>query len=210
MNRRIIKIDQSKCIGCGRCTNACHEKAIILIDGKAKLIRDDFCDGLGNCLPSCPVDAITFVNRDTLSYNYDKVQIHKQQLRKETPLEYGNSQLRQWPVQIKLAPITAEYFNKSKLLISADCSAYAYANFHNEFMANRVTLIGCPKLDNTDYTEKLSAIIKNNDICEIMIARLEVPCCSGVEIWTKNAIKLSGKIIPWDIVTFSVNGHIIS
>lgn len=160
-------------------------------------------------MPVCPVDAIKFVERDALDYNYHEVQNHKQKFIQKTPTDYGDTKLRQWPVQIKLVPTKTDYFDNSKLLVSADCSAYSYANFHDEYMKDRVTLIGCPKLDETDYTEKLSEIIKLNDIKEIMIARMEVPCCSGIEIWTKNAIKLSGKIIPWDIVTFSVKGHII-
>lgn len=209
MARRIIQIDRDKCVGCGLCTNACHEKAIALVDGKAKLIRDDFCDGLGNCLPACPVDAIHFVEREGVAYDYAEVQRHKQQFRTQTPTEYGKTALRQWPVQIKLVPTKTDYFDQAKLLVSADCSAYAYANFHEEYIKGRVTLIGCPKLDEIDYTEKLAEIIKNNDIKEIMMARMEVPCCAGIEIWTKNAIKLSGKIIPWDIVTFTLNGHIL-
>lgn len=213
MTRKIIQIDENKCVGCGLCTKACHEKAIVLKNGKAKLLRDDFCDGLGNCLPVCPVDAIKFVEREAKSYDYDKVQVHKHKLREKSTgnlqNKENNSKLMQWPVQIKLVPTKTDYFDNASLLISADCSAYAYANFHNEYMQGKITIIGCPKLDNIDYTEKLTEILKNNDVKDIMIARMEVPCCSGIEIATKNAIHASEKIIPWDIVTFSVKGEII-
>ncbi len=232
MIRKIIRIDEEKCNGCGLCVNACHEGAIELINGKAKLIREDYCDGLGDCLPACPVNAITFEEREAPAYNEEAVQKAKAQ-KSSTPLPCGCpgtnskaikrdncscgtttktenvSQLSQWPVQIKLVPVNAPYFDKANLLIAADCSAYAYGNFHNEFIRNHITLIGCPKLDEGDYTEKLTAIIANNNIKSLTIVRMEVPCCGGIENAAKNALKASGKFIPWRVVTISTDGRII-
>ena len=233
MIRKIIKIDEKKCNGCGLCVNACHEGAIELIDGKAKLTREDYCDGLGDCLPACPVDAISFEEREAPAYNAEAVEKAKQQARAE-PLPCGcpgthskaihresrsssvstspatnASQLSQWPIQIKLVPQNAPYFDKANLLVAADCTAYAYGNFHNEFIRNHITLIGCPKLDSGDYTEKLTEIIKNNDIKSVTVARMEVPCCGGIELAVKNALKASGKFIPWRVVTISTDGNII-
>lgn len=201
MIRRIIQIDEEKCNGCGACATACHEGAIGMVNNKAKLLRDDYCDGLGDCLPTCPTGAITFVNREAAAY--DEAAVKAAQQKKKT------SQLSQWPVQIKLLPITAPYFNDANLLIAADCTAYAYGNFHNRFMKNKITLIGCPKLDNIDYSEKLTAIIRENDIKSITIVRMEVPCCRGLEIATKKAIQESGKFIPWQIAVVSTDGNII-
>lgn len=236
MIRRIIKIDEDKCNGCGLCVKACHEGAIGMVDGKAKLLRDDYCDGLGNCLPACPTGAITFEEREADEYNEAAVQANikkKEEIAKkplpcgcpgtnlkkfdrrddETPVTAANtsiaSRLRQWPVQIKLVPVNAPYFNGANLLIAADCAAYAYGNFHNEFIKNRITIIGCPKLDAVDYTGKLTDIIKNNDIKSVTIVRMEVPCCGGLEIAAKNALLNSGKFIPWQVVTISTDGEIL-
>ena len=198
MIRRIIEIDKEKCNGCGACASACHEGAIGMVDGKATLLRDDYCDGLGDCLPTCPTNAIRFVEREALAYDEAAVQ---ENMKKKT-------QLGQWPCQIKLMPITAPYYNGAKLLIAADCSAYAYANMHNEFMKGKITVIGCPKLDNISYAEKLSAIIKNNDIQSVIIVRMEVPCCGGLEMAAKKALQDSGKFIPWQVVTITTDGRI--
>lgn len=233
MLRKIIEIEESKCNGCGLCASACHEGAIAMIDGKAKLIRDDYCDGLGNCLPVCPTGAITFVEREAAAYDELAVQENmKKQAEKAPPLPCGcpgsqakqlvkeaptaspetlsiDSELQQWPVQIKLVPVNASYFNNANLLIAADCAAYAYANFHQKFMRGKITLIGCPKLDEVDYSNKLTEIIKNNEIKSVTVVRMEVPCCGGIEHATVNALKNSGKFIPWQVVTISTNGTIL-
>ncbi|MCO8194008.1 MULTISPECIES: 4Fe-4S binding protein [unclassified Anaerofustis] len=234
MIRKIIKIDEEKCNGCGLCAKACHEGAIGMVNGKAKLLRDDYCDGLGDCLPVCPTGAISFEEREALAYDEKAVmenQKKKNNLpcgcpgssskainRKENELDESknkneyvnvNSKLSQWPVQIKLAPVNAPYFENAKLLIAADCSAYAYGNFHNEFIKDHITLIGCPKLDSVDYSEKLTAIIKENNIRSVKVVRMEVPCCGGIENAVKKAIFESGKFIPWQVVTISTDGKII-
>ena len=201
MIRKIIKIDQEKCNGCGACATACHEGAIEMIDGKAKLTREDYCDGLGDCLPACPTNAISFEEREAPAYDEAAVVASKQ--------EKENSELMQWPVQIKLLPVRAPYFDGANLLIAADCTAYAYGNFHKEFIRNHVTLIGCPKLDAGDYAEKLTEIIKNNNIKSVTVVRMEVPCCGGIEYATKRALQSSGKFIPWQVVTISTNGKIL-
>ncbi len=229
MIRKIIKIDEEKCNGCGACAAACHEGAIEMINGKAKLTREDYCDGLGDCLPACPTGAITFEEREAPAYNEAAVLAAKQQ---KQPLPCGcpgtnsktihrdncdlggisapiNSQLSQWPVQIKLVPVNAPYFDGAKLLVAADCTAFAYGNFHNEFIRNHITLIGCPKLDMVDYTEKLTAIISNNDIKSVTVVRMEVPCCGGIEYAVKQALQASGKFIPWRVITISTDGRII-
>lgn len=231
MIRKIIKIDEEKCNGCSLCAKACHEGAIGMVDGKAKLLRDDYCDGLGNCLPACPTGAITFEEREAAEYNEEAVKVNqmnkqgeklpcgclgtqskminrqeKQTIANSSPSE---SQLLQWPVQIKLVPVNAPYFNGANLLVAADCSAYAYGDFHDKFIKNRVTLIGCPKLDEGDYTEKLQAIIQNNDIKSVTVVRMEVPCCGGIENAVKQALQNSGKFIPWQVVTISTSGNII-
>ena len=203
MVRKIIRINEEKCNGCGACASACHEGAIEMIDGKAKLTRENYCDGLGDCLPACPTNAITFEEREAPAYDEAAVLAAKQKK------ERTSSQLSQWPVQIKLVPVRAPYFEGANLLIAADCTAYAYGNFHNEFMCNRVTLIGCPKLDQVDYTEKLTEILKNNSINSVTIVRMEVPCCGGIEYAAKRALQASGKLIPWQVVTISTDGKIL-
>ena len=201
MIRKIIKIDEEKCNGCGACASACHEGAIEMIDGKAKLTREDYCDGLGDCLPACPTGAITFEEREAPAYDEAAVLASKQVL---------SSELMQWPVQIKLVPTRAPYFEGANLLIAADCTAYAYGNFHKEFIRNHITLIGCPKLDKGDYTEKLTEIIKNNNIKSVTVVRMEVPCCGGIEYAVKNALQASGKFIPWHVVIISTDGRILN
>lgn len=203
MKRKIIHIDEDKCIGCGACASACHEGAIEMIDGKAVLTREDYCDGLGDCLPACPAGAITFEEREAPAYNAAAVQAAKQQKMQ------GTSQLGQWPCQIKLVPVNAPFFDGAKLLIAADCTAYAYASVHEDFMKGRITLIGCPKLDAVDYSEKLAEIIKNNDIQEITVLRMEVPCCGGLEMAVKKALQNSGKSVPCHVVTISIEGDIL-
>jgi Fe-S-cluster-containing hydrogenase component 2 len=253
MVRKIIRIDEEKCIGCGICANACHEGAIDIIDGKAKLVRENFCDGFGDCLPGCPTGAITFEERE--APEYDEAAVKEAKERKATmgnmndnekemmmkmaehaaghgcpgsrfmqlkPAGDENGQeqgpmnsfrpvsrLEQWPCQIKLLPTQAPFYNGAKLLIAADCTAYAYANMHEDFMKGKITLIGCPKLDDVDYTDKLTDIISNNDIKSVTIVRMEVPCCGGLQRATENALKNSGKFIPWQVVTISRDGNII-
>lgn len=231
MLRKIIKIDKEKCNGCGACAAACHEGAIEMIDGKAVLTREDYCDGLGDCLPACPAGAITFEEREAPAYDEDAVRQAKMQklgiklpcgcpgtqskaIKREAPAQVKSaqavtSQLSQWPCQIKLVPVNAPYFDGANLLIAADCTAYAYGNFHNEFIRNHITLIGCPKLDDGDYAEKLTAIIKNNDIKSVKIVRMEVPCCGGIENAVKRALQASGKFIPWQVITISTDGKIL-
>lgn len=195
MIRKIIKINEEKCNGCGACALACHEGAIEMIGGKAKLTRENYCDGLGDCLPACPMDAISFEEREAPAYDEAAVLASKRV---------------QWPVQIKLVPVKASFFDGANLLIAADCTAYAYSQFHQQFMKNRITLIGCPKLDQTDYAEKLTAIIKENDIRSITVTRMEVPCCGGMEYAVKRAIQASGKLLPWNVVTISIDGRILN
>lgn len=231
MIRKIIKIDENKCNGCGACAAACHEGAIEMINGKARLTREDYCDGLGDCLPACPVDAISFEEREAPAYNEAAVMAAKVQ-KVSSPLPCGcpgtnakaikrenkpcsvtsaptESQLLQWPVQIKLVPVKAPYFEGAKLLVAADCTAFAYGNFHNDFIRNHITLIGCPKLDEGDYADKLTAIIENNDIKSVTVVRMEVPCCGGIENAVKRALQNSGKFIPWTVVTVSTDGRIL-
>lgn len=208
MLRRIINIDEDKCNGCGACVTACHEGAIGLVDGKAKLMRDDYCDGLGDCLPQCPTGAITFVEREAAAYDEAAVLANKA-ANEQYQYRSHESQLAQWPCQIKLVPVNAPYFNGAKLLIAADCTAYAYANMHEEFMKGKITIIGCPKLDDIDYSEKLTQIIANNDINSVTIVRMEVPCCGGLEYAAKQALQNSGKFIPWQVVTISIDGKIL-
>ena len=248
MIRKIIKIDEEKCNGCGLCASACHENAIGMVNGKAKLLRDDYCDGLGNCLPVCPTGAITFEEREADEYNGVGApgaensaehaaamagcrenaqpvrpmggcpgtrsrqivrQPQEQHVQSAGEQSESTSQLNQWPVQIKLVPINAPYFNNAHLLIAADCTAYAYGGFHSKFMKNKVTLIGCPKLDEGDYSEKLAAILQANNIKSVTVVRMEVPCCGGVVHAVTNALQASGKMIPWQVVTISTDGQII-
>lgn len=207
MIRKIIKINQELCNGCGLCVDACHESAIGLVDGKATLLRDDYCDGLGNCLPACPVNAITFEEREALAFNEEEV---KRNIAASAALQPATTQLQQWPVQIKLVPVNAPYFQGANLLIAADCTAYAYGNFHNEFMKDKVTIIGCPKLDSVDYADKLTEILKQNDIKSITVARMIVPCCGGIVHAVTTALRNSDKMIPWQVVTISTDGKIVN
>ena len=219
MIRRIITIDEAKCNGCGLCADACHEGAIGIVGGKAKLLREDYCDGLGDCLPACPMNAISFEEREAPAYNEAAVLAAKKA--KEAPQPCGcpgtacqsvqplSSQLQNFPVQIKLLPPNAPYLDNADLLIAADCTAYAYGNFHNDFMKNRVTLIACPKLDMVDYSEKLTEIFRCNHIRSVTLTRMTVPCCGGLAMAVKRAIEQSGRQIPLNIVTISPNGQII-
>ena len=231
MIRKIIHIDQEKCNGCGACANACHEGAIEMVNGKAVLTNEHYCDGLGDCLPACPTGAIRFEEREAPAYNEAAVQAAKMKkhgisagagcpgsraqlfsrapARPAPPLNQPESQLRQWPVQIKLAPVNAPYFEGANILVAADCTAYAYANFHQKFIRGRIVLVGCPKLDEGDYTEKLTRIFSENNIKSLTIVRMEVPCCGGLERAAKNALQASGKFIPWQVETISVDGRIL-
>ena len=232
MIRTIISIDEEACNGCGACAQACHEGAIGMVDGKARLLREDYCDGLGDCLPACPTGAIHFETREAPAYDAQAVQAAQaaaregagplpcgcpgsqsktiqRQARSQEPRQAVSSQLTQWPVQIQLAPVQAPYFSGADLLVAADCTAYAYGDFHSRFIRRRVTLIGCPKLDSVDYTEKLTAILSQNDIRSLTIVRMEVPCCGGLELAAKTALQRSGKWIPWQVYTVSTDGRIL-
>lgn len=235
MLRQVIKIDEEKCNGCGLCAKACHEGAIAMVQGKARLIRDDFCDGLGNCLPVCPTGAITFEEREAAAFNETAVKDYQEKLtdhhangggcpgsrmrtfarediQEASPVSTSapQSELRQWPIQLKLVPVNAPYFQNAKLLIAADCTAFAHGNFHQAFMKNHVTLIGCPKLDSIDYTQKLTDILTRNDIQSVKVVRMEVPCCGGLEYAVKQAMQASGKWIPWQVVVLSTDGDVLS
>ncbi len=236
MIRKIIKIDEEKCNGCGACATACHEGAIDMVNGKAKLMRENFCDGFGDCLPSCPTGAITFEEREAPEYDEEAVKAAQKLKKANAQGHHGGcpgsrfmqfektlaseedgvltagkpvSRLNQWPVQIKLLPANAPFYNGAKLLIAADCTAYAYANLHEEFMKGKITLIGCPKLDMVDYTEKLTEIISSNDIKGVTVVRMEVPCCGGLQAAAEQALRNSGKFIPWQVVTISRDGRIL-
>ena len=234
MKRRIIEINQDKCNGCGECADACHEGAIAMVNGKAQLMRDDYCDGLGDCLPACPTGAISFIEREAADYDEQAVLANKQRKMQQEGMTVhtgcpgsqmktllhaeasgteaapavSQSRLSQWPVQIKLVPVNAPYFNGAKLLIAADCTAYAYAAFHERFIKGHITLVGCPKLDSVDYSEKLTEIIRNNDIKSVTIVRMEVPCCGGLEQAAKTALQNSGKFIPWQVAIVTVDGEL--
>lgn len=234
MIRKIIRIDEDTCNGCGACAAACHEGAIEMIDGKAKLTREDYCDGLGDCLPACPVDAIRFEEREAPAYDAQAVLAAKAGAQKhggtlpcgcpgthakgilrqsgnaQAPATPISSRLLQWPVQIKLVPVNAPYFDGANLLIAADCTAYAYGDFHNTFIRDRITLIGCPKLDAGDYAEKLTAILANNNIQSITVVRMEVPCCGGITLAVKKALEAVGKPIPCRVVTVSTDGRLLN
>jgi len=237
MKRNIISIDEEKCNGCGICVSACHEGALQMIDGKAKLVSESYCDGLGNCLPECPTGAITIEEREAAEFDEKAVEKYmdskkseqaqpktlacgcpgthsksierKSEIAPQVAVQDSQSELRQWPVQIKLVPANAPYFNNANLLIAADCSAYSYANFHQTFMKNKITLIGCPKLDEGDYADKLTDILAMNDIKSVSVVRMEVPCCGGIVSAVKNALIKSGKMIPWNVVTIGTDGNII-
>jgi NAD-dependent dihydropyrimidine dehydrogenase PreA subunit len=239
MKRKIITIDETKCNGCGLCADACHEGAIALVDGKARLVSESYCDGLGACLPHCPVNAIAIEEREAEAFDEAYALQHQQDMREKTqqpvprdahtcacpgiaprsiqcaqapaaqPCAAPVSQLRQWPCQIKLAPVNAPYFQGANLLVAASCTAYAYAGVHSEFMRGKITLIGCPKLDGVDYSEKLTAILRANAVKSITVLRMEVPCCGGIVAAVKNAIAGSGEMIPWRVVTVSTDGTIL-
>ena len=238
MIRKIIHIDEEKCNGCGLCAEACHEGAIDIIDGKAKLMRENFCDGFGDCLPNCPTGAISFEEREAPEYDHEavkkaqetkkmeemkrmhheggcpgskmmKFEHNREDAETQVPCAKPVSRLAQWPCQIKLVPTQAPFFDGAKLLIATDCTAYAYANMHEDFMRGKVTIIGCPKLDAVDYTDKLTEIIRNNDIKSVTIVRMEVPCCGGLQRAVESALRNSGKFIPWQVVTISRDGNIL-
>lgn len=234
MKRKIITINEEKCNGCGLCAQACHEGAIGMVNGKAKLLRDDYCDGLGDCLPVCPTDAISFEEREAAAYDAAAVKKNMEARAQAEPLPCGcpgthsktiehkhpaskpqapvcemESQLSQWPVQLKLVPVNAPYFNGAHLLIAADCTAFAHGNFHNDFIRGKVTLIGCPKLDEGDYAEKLTEILKNNDIKSVSVARMSVPCCGGIAHAAMEALKNCGKMIPWSVTVIDTDGTIL-
>jgi Fe-S-cluster-containing hydrogenase component 2 len=235
MLRKIIHIDEEKCNGCGACASACHEGAIGMVDGKARLLREHYCDGLGDCLPACPTGAITFEEREAPAY--DAAAVAASRAAQDRPAPFAGcpgsraraiaraeteteerpaapaagtpSRLRQWPVQIKLMPVKAPYYDGADLLIAADCAAYAYGAFHRDFIKNRITLIGCPKLDGVDYADKLTEILRSNDIRSLTVVRMEVPCCGGLELAAKTALQRSGRFIPWQVVTLSADGRVL-
>lgn len=234
MVRRIIEIDQEKCNGCGACAAACHEGAIGMVNGKATLLRDDYCDGLGDCLPTCPTGAITFVEREAATYDEEAVKANMAAKKasaggcsggcpgsqshairsapvQEAPVVHSEvrSRLMQWPIQLKLLPIQAPFYQGAKLLVAADCTAFSRADFHERFMKGRITVIGCPKLDEGDYTEKLTEILRLNDIREVTVVRMEVPCCGGIQRAMETALRASRKFIPWQVVTLSRDGRIL-
>lgn len=238
MIRRIIEIDREKCTGCGLCAAACHEGAIGMEGGKAVLLRDDYCDGLGDCLPACPAGAITFVEREAAAYDEAAVQAHMAVRRasgcagsapqtmgcpgsaaravpapsgEDAPAPAGGvrSRLGQWPIQIQLLPIQAPFYQGARLLIAADCTAFARADFHERFMKGRVTMIGCPKLDEGDYADKLTELLRLNDIREVTVVRMEVPCCGGIQRAAETALRNSGKAIPLQVVTLSRDGRVL-
>lgn len=214
MIRKIIEIDEAACTGCGLCVTACHEGAIGLVGGKARLLRDDYCDGLGDCLPACPTGAIAFVEREAEAY--DEAAVLAAQGRAEVgdaeavaPVASRPSELASWPVEIKLVPVQAPYFQGAHVLIAADCTAFAYADFHRDFMRGCITLIGCPKLDAVDYSQKLEAVFAGNDIASVTVARMEVPCCGGLEHAARTALERSGKDVPFEVAVISTRGDLL-
>ncbi len=227
MLRKIISIDEDLCTGCELCVNACHEGAIGMVGGKAKLLRDDYCDGLGDCLPACPTGAITFIEREAAPYDEAAALDHLAREGRDAATIAGAavaaevaaaerseagmrpSQIASWPIEIKLVPIQAPYFADADLLVAADCTAFAYGDFHKDFMRDRVTIIGCPKLDGVDYAEKLQAILESNDIRSVTVARMEVPCCGGLENAVRRALEASGKDIPLEVITISRTGNLL-
>ena len=238
MKRKIIQIDESKCNGCGACATACHEGAIGMVNGKAKLLRDDFCDGFGDCLPQCPTGAISFVEREAAAYDEKAVlaarasqarahagggcpgmrmrTLHRPTAPTSaaalTPAAESSgpvSELAQWPCQIRLVPVNAPYFSDAALLVAADCTAFACASFHRDFMRGKVTLVGCPKLDAVDYSEKLADVIRANAITSVTVVRMEVPCCGGLESAARRALQASGKSVPFRVVTLALDGHVL-
>ena len=209
MLRQVIQIDSEKCTGCRLCVDACHEGALGLRDGKAVLLRDDFCDGMGDCLPACPADAISFVEREALPYDESAVQAAKAAAVMTEADAEAPSQLGQWPCQIKLMPLQAPYYQGADILIAADCTAFANARLHDNYMRGRITLIGCPKLDGVDYSEKLSSIFALNSIASVTMCRMEVPCCGGLQRATELALAASGKQVPYEVVTFSTKGDVL-
>lgn len=211
MIRKIVHIDEKKCNGCGACAAACHEGAIAMVNGKAKLIKDDYCDGLGDCLPACPADAIMIKEREAAAYDHEAVTARIAALKEATEkmTALGQTRTHQWPVQIKLVSVRAPFFRNASLLIAADCTAYTYPNFYTDFIAGHVTLIGCPKLDATNYVDKLTEIFIQNEIREIVVTRMTVPCCGGMELTVRNAIAASGKEIPLKIVTIDTDGALV-
>lgn len=243
MIRKIISINEEKCNGCGLCVNACHEGALKIIGGKAKLISDTYCDGLGNCLPQCPTGAIEIIEREAGDFDEEAVKKHITENKPgpaslfpgcpgsrariiakhsdttkadsearagshRTAVQHEESQLGQWPCQIRLVPPDAPYFDNADLLVAADCTAFAYANIHQDFMKDRITIIGCPKLDDTDYSKKLAQILSCSNIKSITVLRMEVPCCGGLVNAVKNAMLSSGRLIPWNVITISIDGNI--
>lgn len=230
MKRNIITIDQEKCNGCGLCVQACHEGALAMVNGKAQLMSESYCDGLGDCLPECPTGAITIEEREAADFDKEAVEKHmaarkqvhagggcpssraamlERKPQAAAPKEEAVSELGQWPCQLKLVPVNAPYFQGAKLLIAADCTAFANANVHSRFMRGKITLIGCPKLDMVDYSDKLTEILKNNDIKSVEVLRMSVPCCGGIEHAVKQALQSSGKMIPWQVTVIAPNGEII-
>ena len=217
MIRRIIRINEEKCNGCGLCAQACHEGAIGMVDGKARLLREDYCDGLGDCLPACPTGAITFEEREAPAYDEAAVLAAK---KAKTPVKTVRptavsaaaekpGHLHNWPVQIKLAPVQSAMYDGADLLIAADCTAFAHGDFHRRLIRGRVVLIGCPKLDAVSYAEKLAEIFAGNDIRSITVARMTVPCCGGLPMAVRNALQMSGKKIPLETVVIDTDGRIL-